>query len=336
MTDAVTLKGEAREVALAEAQTVQAMARDETMRGRLAELVGAVDDGGVEGDAAELLESVLELGLQTGRIRAYYGPGGEQAALATLRRLPRGRVRSDSARDVTSALQALTGARIDAVKIAAVAPGAFTLSIEADGLEATVRLDGTGARVTSVGHVTATTWRASISRGRDCLVVGGGRVATEKVQGLLDCDASVTVVAPQIDDELWRLPVSQAAAAFEPDDVGGSIPRHRGDERPRGQRRGLASRSRRCATSPTIPSSAASSCPRSCGAIRSSSASRPAVPRRRSRSGIRDDIADARRAASTPSSRCACSAAAVGEARAADLRGAVATTSSASSTEALA
>ena len=35
--------------------------------------------------------------------------------------------------------------------IAAVAPGAFTLSIEADGLEATVRLDGTGARVTSVG-----------------------------------------------------------------------------------------------------------------------------------------------------------------------------------------
>ena len=78
-------------------------------------------------------------------------PGGEQAALTTLRKLPRGRVRSDSAREVTSALQALTGARIDAVKIAAVAPGAFTLSIEADGLEATVRLDGTGARVTSVG-----------------------------------------------------------------------------------------------------------------------------------------------------------------------------------------
>ena len=68
-----------------------------------------------------------------------------------MRKLPRGRVRSDSAREVTSALQALTGARIDAVKIAAVAPGAFTLSIEADGLEATVRLDGTGARVTSVG-----------------------------------------------------------------------------------------------------------------------------------------------------------------------------------------
>jgi hypothetical protein len=150
MTELV-LKGEAREVALAEAGTVLSMARDEAMRARLAELVGAVDEGSVDGESAELLESVLELGLQTGRIRAYYGPGGEQAALSTLRKLPRGRVRSESAVDVTSALQALTGSRIDAVKIAAVAPGAFTLSIEADGLEATVRLDAIGARVTSVG-----------------------------------------------------------------------------------------------------------------------------------------------------------------------------------------
>ena len=91
---AVTLGGEAREVALAEVQTVHSLARDETMRERLTGLVAAVDGGEVaDGDDAELLESVLELGLQTGRIRAYYGPGGEQAALTTLRRLPRGQTR---------------------------------------------------------------------------------------------------------------------------------------------------------------------------------------------------------------------------------------------------
>jgi hypothetical protein len=146
----VALKGEAREVALAEAQTVHSLARDDTMRSRLAELVAAVDEGDVGGDSAELLESVLELGLQTGRIRAYYGPGGEQAALATLRKLPRGRVRSDSAREVSKALAALSGSTIDAVKIAAVAPGAFTLSIEAGGVQASVRLDGNGARLTSL------------------------------------------------------------------------------------------------------------------------------------------------------------------------------------------
>src|SRR3954447_15981118 len=150
MSDPVALKGEAREVALAEAQTVQSMARDDTMRVRLRELVAAVDEGTIDGDSAELLESVLELGLQTGRIRAYYGPGGEQAALSTLRKLPRGRVRADTARDVSTALKALNGAQIDAVKIAAVAPGAFTLSIEAGGVEASIRLDGTGARLTSL------------------------------------------------------------------------------------------------------------------------------------------------------------------------------------------
>ena len=101
-------------------------------------------------DSAELLESVLELGLQTGRIRAYYGPGGEQAALATLRRLPRGRERGESAARVTEALATLAGAPIDAVRIAAVAPGAFTSRSRQAGSRRTVRLDATGARLTSL------------------------------------------------------------------------------------------------------------------------------------------------------------------------------------------
>jgi precorrin-2 dehydrogenase/sirohydrochlorin ferrochelatase len=38
--------------------------------------------------------------------------------------------------------------------------------------------------------------------GRRCLVVGGGTVATQKVAGLLECEASVHVVAPTISAEL--------------------------------------------------------------------------------------------------------------------------------------
>jgi hypothetical protein len=147
----LALKGEAREVVLAELQAVRAHASDEAMRERLADLVAAVDDGAVSTESEELLESVLELGLQTGRIRAYYGPGGEQAALATLRRLPRGRVRGESAADVSRALQVLTGSPLDAIRIAAVAPGAFTLTVEAGGVEATVRLDANGVRLASLG-----------------------------------------------------------------------------------------------------------------------------------------------------------------------------------------
>jgi precorrin-2 dehydrogenase / sirohydrochlorin ferrochelatase len=58
-------------------------------------------------------------------------------------------------------------------------------------------------------------------RGRDCLVVGGGRVATEKVHGLLDCSARVTVVAPHVEDELRRLPVRVERRAFRRSDVVG-------------------------------------------------------------------------------------------------------------------
>jgi hypothetical protein len=151
MADAVMLQGEAREVALAETQSVQAMIGEGEKRDRMSVLLAAVDDGEVDGDSAELLESVLELGLQAGRIRAYYGPAGEQAALATLRRLPRGRLRAESAREVTDALRTFSGRTLDAIRIAAVAPGAFTVSVHADGVETSIRLDTTGARVVSLG-----------------------------------------------------------------------------------------------------------------------------------------------------------------------------------------
>ncbi len=41
--------------------------------------------------------------------------------------------------------------------------------------------------------------------GRRCLVVGGGDVGLEKVEGLLACDADVTVVAPEVRPELAQL-----------------------------------------------------------------------------------------------------------------------------------
>jgi precorrin-2 dehydrogenase len=45
-------------------------------------------------------------------------------------------------------------------------------------------------------------------RGRRCVVVGGGAVALEKARGLLECDAQVVVVAPEVLHELRLEPVS--------------------------------------------------------------------------------------------------------------------------------
>src|SRR3954454_6084519 len=43
--------------------------------------------------------------------------------------------------------------------------------------------------------------------GRRCMVIGGGDVGLEKVEGLLVCDAEVVLVAPEANDELQRLAV---------------------------------------------------------------------------------------------------------------------------------
>ncbi len=42
-------------------------------------------------------------------------------------------------------------------------------------------------------------------KGRRCLVVGGGEIGLEKVEGLLACDGDVTVIAPRAGEELERL-----------------------------------------------------------------------------------------------------------------------------------
>ena len=62
-------------------------------------------------------------------------------------------------------------------------------------------------------------------RGRPCLVVGGGEVGTEKVEGLLACDARVTLVAPDAEPTLRQLAdqgsIEWARRAFEPADLEG-------------------------------------------------------------------------------------------------------------------
>ena len=59
--------------------------------------------------------------------------------------------------------------------------------------------------------------------GRRCLVVGGGDVGLEKVEGLLACDATVTLVAPDAHPELAQLALEGSIAwerrEYEPHDL---------------------------------------------------------------------------------------------------------------------
>jgi hypothetical protein len=147
----IPLRGDAAEVALGEAQAVLSHVVDPERRGRLADLIAAVQDGELGDDEAQALEELLELGLETGRIRSVYGPEGEQAALKTFRRLPGGRALVDSASEVTEALASLEGKTLEDVKVQCTGPGAFVLTLGVEGLELSVRLDRAGARLHSVG-----------------------------------------------------------------------------------------------------------------------------------------------------------------------------------------
>jgi precorrin-2 dehydrogenase / sirohydrochlorin ferrochelatase len=63
--------------------------------------------------------------------------------------------------------------------------------------------------------------------GRRCLVVGGGEVGLEKVEGLLACDADVTLVAPRAVPELEQLAregsIRWEQRTYEPADLDGSF-----------------------------------------------------------------------------------------------------------------
>ncbi|MGI9099768.1 MAG: precorrin-2 dehydrogenase/sirohydrochlorin ferrochelatase family protein [Solirubrobacteraceae bacterium] len=63
--------------------------------------------------------------------------------------------------------------------------------------------------------------------GRRCLVVGGGDIGLEKVEGLLACDADVVLVAPDAIDELRALAgegsIDWKQRTYEPGDLEGTF-----------------------------------------------------------------------------------------------------------------
>ncbi len=147
----LALKGEERDVALAEVDAVRAAVQDAGYRERLEGLREAIEDDGVaDPDELAELERLVTIALQSGRIRALYGPGGEQALLRLYRKLPAGVELAQSAAAVGEALSGLQGRTLESVTLSAVGPGAFSLSITAGGVQLKVHLDRQGARLASV------------------------------------------------------------------------------------------------------------------------------------------------------------------------------------------
>jgi hypothetical protein len=121
--------------------------RDPAARSRYEQLRAAVETGEVDDELAGHLANVLEVGLQSGRLRRAYGADGEQALTQVFRRTPAGAALAAEAEAVTKALAALHGHVIEEVRIAAVGPGSYSLTIDTDRCQIGVRLDRGGVRI---------------------------------------------------------------------------------------------------------------------------------------------------------------------------------------------
>ena len=86
-------------------------------------------------------------------------------------------------------------------------------------------------------------------KGRRCLVVGGGEVGLEKVEGLLACDGDVTLIAPDAVPELVAYAeegsIQWERRSFEDSDPRRLVPRDRGHLRHRREHRRLRGAERR-------------------------------------------------------------------------------------------
>ncbi len=139
-----------QELLAPEITTFAGALHDPTARARYRELHAAVVEGEVDDDLVGHLGNVLEIGLQSGRLRKFYGADGEAALARVYRRTPAGAGPVQAAQEITKALSGLRGQTIADLQISALGPGSYGLTIDTDRCQISVRIDRSGVRVDNV------------------------------------------------------------------------------------------------------------------------------------------------------------------------------------------
>ena len=154
MTEAAVVRvtGEAAEVARAEAQAVLAMVQDEERRGRLADLVAAIDEGEVgERRRRARSPSCSSSACRPAASARSTGPRASRPRWRSSAGCRAGRELTQSTRDLNAALEALEGRTLERVSVSAVGPGEYGVTISTDDYELVLRLGRAGARLATIG-----------------------------------------------------------------------------------------------------------------------------------------------------------------------------------------
>jgi hypothetical protein len=147
---ALSIDAAQREVLLEELATLVVSLRDPETRTPWEELAAAVDEGGVEEGQLGRLEQILEMTLQTGRVRRVHGAESEQALLRLFHQTPKGSASRRATEAVNRTLATLAGQTVETMLFTTQGPGVYRLGIETAHCKLTLEIDRHGITVESL------------------------------------------------------------------------------------------------------------------------------------------------------------------------------------------
>jgi hypothetical protein len=147
---ALTIDAVQREILLEELATLVVSLRDAETRTPWETLAWAVDAGAVGEDLLGRLEQILEMTLQTGRVRRVHGADSEQSLLRLFHQTPRGSASRRATEAVNRTLATLAGQTIETMLFTSQGPGVYRLGVETDRVKLTLEIDRHGVTVESL------------------------------------------------------------------------------------------------------------------------------------------------------------------------------------------
>jgi hypothetical protein len=146
----IQLKPDVQELLLEELRAFAATVPADERPAGYADLVAAVEAGELPDAFLGAIGNLLEVGLQTGRIRHFHRAPGEQALLRLFGQTPNGQAHAQGVAEVNAALERLAGQEIESMRVVMRVPGTYLLQIGTDDCEMTLRFGPDGAGVESV------------------------------------------------------------------------------------------------------------------------------------------------------------------------------------------
>jgi hypothetical protein len=148
--DLLTLDPLQRDLLIPQIQAFLDATSDAAARESYGALKAAVESMAVSAEHQARLGTIVEVALQSGRIRRLFGPGAELSLNALFQKTPRGREIARSLRELNAALSRLKGDTVEEVSAVARGPGSWALTVKTSGCQLVVRFERDSVRVESL------------------------------------------------------------------------------------------------------------------------------------------------------------------------------------------